>query len=201
MLRRVPPPHIMHGVLSAALPGKRGADAGGCVWRVDKIGDGRALIFVSAGIPDILRIEAETGIRDARNKTLDYEPFLSKVADGQLWNFRLCANPVERKIEVAGTRGKVRALRLMPAQLAWLGRQAEKRGFSVKACAVADDDPKVFTGTDRSADNNTVSFLAVTFEGILTVTDAERFRAALRNGIGREKAYGCGLLTIARLRA
>ena len=40
--------------------------------------------------------------------------------------------------------------------------------------------------------------LAVTYEGMLTVTDAELFRQALTQGIGREKAYGMGLLTIMR---
>jgi CRISPR system Cascade subunit CasE len=38
------------------------------------------------------------------------------------------------------------------------------------------------------------------FEGALTVTDAGRFVAALSQGIGRAKAYGCGLLTVAPLR-
>jgi len=38
--------------------------------------------------------------------------------------------------------------------------------------------------------------MAVTYEGILTVTDKERFRKTLIEGIGREKAYGMGLLTV-----
>ena len=42
--------------------------------------------------------------------------------------------------------------------------------------------------------------LAVTYEGSLTVTDADLFRKALTEGIGREKAFGMGLLTIAGIR-
>ena len=42
-----------------------------------------------------------------------------------------------------------------------------------------------------------MQMLSVVFEGVLTVTDADAFRNALVNGIGREKAYGMGLLTIA----
>ena len=45
-----------------------------------------------------------------------------------------------------------------------------------------------------------VKLLAVTYEGLLTVTDADAFRKALVNGIGREKAYGMGLLTVAGVR-
>jgi CRISPR system Cascade subunit CasE len=40
----------------------------------------------------------------------------------------------------------------------------------------------------------------VQFEGDLEVTDAAAFRAALAQGIGSGKAYGFGLLSIARPR-
>jgi CRISPR system Cascade subunit CasE len=42
-----------------------------------------------------------------------------------------------------------------------------------------------------------VSFTMVVFEGVIEITDAESFRSTLVQGIGREKAFGCGLLTIA----
>ncbi|MCI5956432.1 MAG: type I-E CRISPR-associated protein Cas6/Cse3/CasE [Clostridiales bacterium] len=47
-------------------------------------------------------------------------------------------------------------------------------------------------------ESRTVSLQAATFEGLLTVTDAERFRRTLTEGVGRGKAYGLGLLTIVR---
>lgn len=31
---------------------------------------------------------------------------------------------------------------------------------------------------------------------MLTITDLEKFKVALVNGIGKKKAYGCGFLTI-----
>ena len=43
-----------------------------------------------------------------------------------------------------------------------------------------------------------VSLLAVTYEGVLRVTDAALFRRTLTEGIGRGKAYGMGLLTVMR---
>ena len=43
-----------------------------------------------------------------------------------------------------------------------------------------------------------MSFGSVLFEGELIVTDVEAFRAALVKGIGSGKAYGFGLLSIAR---
>lgn len=47
--------------------------------------------------------------------------------------------------------------------------------------------------------NRPVTMRIAIFEGTLTVTDAERFKDKLIHGIGREKAYGCGLLTIMRI--
>jgi CRISPR system Cascade subunit CasE len=35
------------------------------------------------------------------------------------------------------------------------------------------------------------------FDGIAVIKDAELVRAAVQTGIGRGKAYGCGLLSIA----
>ena len=43
-----------------------------------------------------------------------------------------------------------------------------------------------------------MTLLSVTYDGILTVTDPEKFRVSMINGIGRGKAYGNGLLTIVR---
>ena len=42
--------------------------------------------------------------------------------------------------------------------------------------------------------------LAVTYEGMLTVTDPLLFRKVLVNGLGREKAYGMGMLTVVKAR-
>ena len=41
-----------------------------------------------------------------------------------------------------------------------------------------------------------VTLLAVTYEGVLEVTDPQAFCQMLTNGLGRGKAYGLGLMTI-----
>ena len=43
-----------------------------------------------------------------------------------------------------------------------------------------------------------VRLLSVTYEGALTVTDPALFREVLQFGLGREKAYGMGLMTLMR---
>lgn len=49
----------------------------------------------------------------------------------------------------------------------------------------------------RQPQGRRMTFAAVTFEGVLEITDVDRFRAALVEGIGPAKAYGFGLLSIA----
>jgi CRISPR system Cascade subunit CasE len=46
-----------------------------------------------------------------------------------------------------------------------------------------------------------MTFAAVTFDGLLRIVDADRFRAALVQGIGSAKAYGFGLLSIGPARS
>ncbi len=46
-------------------------------------------------------------------------------------------------------------------------------------------------------DDGKVTFVKATYEGILTVTHPELLRQTLERGLGRGRAYGCGLLTLA----
>jgi CRISPR system Cascade subunit CasE len=41
------------------------------------------------------------------------------------------------------------------------------------------------------------SFNAAAFDGMLKCVDAERLRSAVINGVGRGKAFGMGLLSLA----
>ena len=54
---------------------------------------------------------------------------------------------------------------------------------------------RFYKGAERK---NPVTLLAVTYEGVLTVTNAEKFCETLVNGIGRGKAFGMGMLTVVK---
>ena len=47
-------------------------------------------------------------------------------------------------------------------------------------------------------DGTYVTIQMATFQGVLEVRDPARLRACLVGGMGRSKAYGCGLMTLAR---
>ena len=87
----------------------------------------------------------------------------------------------------------------MPHQKEWLQTRAVHNGFSLNEedFTVVHSQWNIFR-KNHSQDAK-VRLLAVTYEGILTVTDTELFCKALTEGIGRGKAYGMGLLTVARV--
>ena len=76
----------------------------------------------------------------------------------------------------------------------WLAARAEKHGFTLIPEEYLVTEIKWYAF--RKGGKNQVRMLAVTYEGLLTVTDAELFRQTLTQGIGREKAYGMGMLTV-----
>ena len=84
-------------------------------------------------------------------------------------------------------------------QKQWLLKRAENCGFLLdeNAFNVVHTQWLKFT---KGQNSNKITLHMATFEGILTISDVERFRQSLLSGIGREKAYGCGLLTIASIR-
>ncbi len=50
--------------------------------------------------------------------------------------------------------------------------------------------------TYKKGSKKAISYSVIEYEGVLKVTDEEYFKWTLYNGIGRSKAFGCGLLMI-----
>ncbi|MDD5349239.1 MAG: type I-E CRISPR-associated protein Cas6/Cse3/CasE [Chthoniobacteraceae bacterium] len=81
-----------------------------------------------------------------------------------------------------------------PGLLSWFARKAEASGFAV--------DPAQVRTVPRARQyfikNGTLGLHSgVEFQGILRVTDPEKFRHAFINGIGSAKAFGFGMLVLA----
>ena len=106
---------------------------------------------------------------------------------GSRYRFRLVANPTVSRA------GKRHGLVGDDAQLAWLSRQGERNGFGVEVALVSDSQ----TLHSRKGPMR-VSLLRVRFEGMLQVHDVSALSSTLQAGIGPGKAFGCGLLSIAR---
>lgn len=77
----------------------------------------------------------------------------------------------------------------------WLESRAERLGFSVERDLVRADGYRQHRFLKRKG-NRRVAISTIDFNGVLTVTDPDRFEKALFTGVGPAKSYGCGLLLI-----
>ena len=205
-------PQAMHAVVMGATGGNIGDGPGRVLWRVDR-GTTTALYILSPLEPDCSQLVAEAGAAGTQARTLDYSPFLASLDAGQLWAFRLAANPSYSASRGPGVRGQRYGHVTVEQQRQWLVERAPRHGFELMPVDHVDDEGSdgavmvvhrerpVFNrrrsegeGRDRVTINRTV------YEGVLRITDPESLRRALIAGIGRSKAYGCGLMTLARVR-
>jgi CRISPR system Cascade subunit CasE len=114
------------------------------------------------------------------------------LQSGKLFHFRLKANPSKRLKETRKTVG----LYSQSDQIAWLERQAAARGFQIQ---MVDVVPTANVFGKKKGNNSPIKIHTAIFQGILEVRDADLLLTAVREGIGRAKAYGCGLLSIKKI--
>lgn len=190
-------PSILHGAVESSFPGERERR----LWRVDEFGGRYYLLLLSRQPPELSSAARQFG-RDGEEQpwqTKCYDPLLERIRKGSVWQFRLTANPtVSVKSSQKGERGKVHAHITPVHQMQWLLDRSLSHGFSIapqEALVMGSQWQRFYKGSQRS---RPVSLLSVTYQGLLTVTDADLFRKTLEQGMGRGRAYGMGLLTVMR---
>ena len=190
-------PQRMHAAVLAGFPEAR--EEGRVLWRLDEGRHDVVLYLVSPDKPDLTHLVESIGRPTYGWQTRDYGPFLDRLAPGERWAFRLMANPVHNTRPDGGGRGKRVGHVTVAQQTAWLLRQAARHGFVIPTGAREEADVAVWARRTLRFDRRgqTVVLSTAVFEGILQVEDAEMLRAALVDGIGPAKGYGCGLLTLA----
>ena len=186
-------PSIFHGTVESAFPGERRRN----LWRVDQLKGMTYLMILSDEEPDLTQAAEELGYPAEGWESKDYDPLLDRIADGTTWRFRLCANPTYSESRPEG-RGKIHAHRTPEHQSQWLVQQGQRHGFSVTPDSFVITQSRWYHFRKGNGTGKAVKLLAVTYEGMLTVTDAEAFREILQTGLGREKAYGMGLMTLVK---
>ncbi len=83
----------------------------------------------------------------------------------------------------------------------WLHRKASEGGFRVVSFRISQDEKLIRQSAIRRNDQtHKLELFSVQFDGILQVTDPDRFLTAIRSGIGSGKAFGFGLLSVAPVR-
>ena len=124
--------------------------------------------------------------------------FAPQLAAGQELLFRLVANPsLRRPAPAAGEKGKRLGLLREEEQVAWLARKGEGAGFRLLDVRVSP--ARIMRGRQPTAEGKRdLSIVTVQFDGLLRVQDPCRLAAAVAEGIGSAKGFGCGLLSLAR---
>ena len=188
-------PNKLHGPLESSFPGERQRN----LWRIDSRGGQNYLLILSSEKPDLSRMAVQFAAPGETWQTKDYTPLLDRICQGSRWQFCLCANPTYSVPAGPGQRGRVCAHSTPQNQIEWLKRQSEKYGFilSEEEFGITKS---VWYRFKKGSSGKNVTFLAVTYEGILEVSNPEIFRQMLCSGIGRGKAYGTGLMTVVQVR-
>lgn len=186
-------PQKFHGAVEQSFSGERRRR----LWRLDTLGGKLYLLLLSEDVPDLSGLCEQFGT-GTPPETRPYEPLLNRVTQGSCWQFRLTVNPTysQKDPDNLQERGTLKPCYLEVQQEKWLLEQSEKHGFAVQdgMFQVTRKQTYHFLKNGRQP----VTLLAVTYEGVLQVTDPEKFKELLCNGIGRGKAYGLGLMTILR---
>jgi len=146
-----------------------------------------------------------------------YEP---KLSEGQQLFFSLRVNPVvtvtnadgkKQRHDVVMHEKKLIGFDKLPVSerpslqglittscVQWLDSRAEANGFMVDPGRLRVEAYQQHTNRSKKY-SKPVRYSTVDFEGVLTVLDVQKFTKMLFGGIGKAKAFGCGLMLIRRL--
>ncbi|HHU10556.1 MAG TPA: type I-E CRISPR-associated protein Cas6/Cse3/CasE [Intrasporangiaceae bacterium] len=199
-------PQRMHAtILSAFPPDRIELPSGRVLWRLDTPTRHEwTLYIVSPARPSMEQLQSECGwSQEPSWQTADYGRFLDTLTKGQRWRFRLTANPVRSVAQGRGQRGRIQPHVTAEQQLAWLVERSANHGFRIDGDL---EGPTVVTRRERGsfqrgkgAGRVRATLSRAQFDGLLDISDPELLRTTLTQGLGRAKAYGCGLMTLARL--
>lgn len=158
---------------------------------------------------------------DGRVWEIDSKPYNPVLQEGDLLSFILRVNPVVTKTEPDPTRKRIRhrhdvvmdakrrlveANSFNPMKMSdlvqqevtrWFSKRSEHLGFTpVQGRILAGGYRKMQFSQGRK--NNNISISMVDLEGVLRVTDPDRFLNSVCEGIGPAKGFGCGLMMVKR---
>ncbi|MFJ2191878.1 type I-E CRISPR-associated protein Cas6/Cse3/CasE [Kitasatospora sp. NPDC087861] len=164
----------------------------GVLFRSESTPAGDQILLQSARQPDLDRLP--TGYGQAATKPLT--PLLDALRPGLHIRYRIAANPIRKPGRTTRELYQLKAVVPLQGSAAddWWTRQAESSGLNLDTL---HSSPLDAAQGHRHSDQRPVKHDRVLFEGTAVITDADRLRTRLTDGIGKGKAYGCGLLSIA----
>jgi CRISPR system Cascade subunit CasE len=210
-------PQSLHAAVMASFAEKPDHQGDGprVLWRLDQQSRSEVLLYiVSPHRPDLTHLVEQAGWPTTGSwQTAPYTPFLARLTTDDTWAFRLTANPVHSIRRHAAEPTKRTAHVTPRHQLDWLLKRQTDAGFAV----VEKPEPRpdgldgpwhevvvhnrrdLAFGKEDESDGRAhdVKLTCVTYDGRLRVLDPDALRRTLTVGLGKAKAYGCGLMTLA----
>lgn len=199
-------PYQLHSTLCRAFSEPdRKCPEGEFLWRLEPetdLNEYPRILVQSRSLPDWSRIGVQGWLAQA-DQTIDLKDRLKldSLNTGQRFRFRLRANPCVKR------DGKRLGLLKLEGQEKWIARKGERHGFSLPQLTSFDlsESPQERVDVRVSQEQmlrgkqhtgNAVRIYSVLYDGILAVTEPDKFRNVLQTGIGHGKVMGLGLLSV-----
>lgn len=198
-------PYQLHSTLCRAFaPQKEKCPEGEFLWRLepetDPTGCPRILVQ-SRGMAawDNMGVKGWLAKADSAIDVVDRLK-LDSLKAGQRFRFRLRANPCVKR------EGKRLGLMRVDEQEAWVARKGVQHGFtlprlqsfdlveSTERIDVRVSQEQMLRG--KQHDGNGIRIYSVLYDGMVAVTEPDKFRLALQTGIGHGKVMGLGLFSV-----
>ncbi|MFJ4652109.1 type I-E CRISPR-associated protein Cas6/Cse3/CasE [Nocardia sp. NPDC088792] len=165
--------------------------AAGLLYRVEHTARGVQILMQSITRPDPKRLSPGYDIIG----TTDLAPLLNQLQIGTRVRYRITANPTKSVVQGPNKRGKVQPVTGDEA-IEWWSRKANQSGLELADTTLTATD-RLTGSRAKDGHRSRLTIVAVTFEGTATVVDPSEVSTALLAGIGRGRAYGCGMLSVA----
>ncbi len=120
------------------------------------------------------------------------KPLSEEFLNHRCYQFKVQVNPV-RKDKQTGKRMAIKGRE--PTRQWFMDRAPRSWGFEVDPVRFQVDTIEVLQFR-KQKDGPQITIGKAHLQGVLTVTDPEQFKQSFKNGIGKGRAFGCGLLQI-----
>jgi len=188
----------LHRSLMSAFPPQTDRVTAGVLYRLENSRNP-----LQNGIPILVQSVTEPDWRtlETRADYLFCTPILKKIVPSSAllqgsFQFTLRANPTQRDNK---------SRKLIPIQkeeqlVEWIMQKGSQNGFSIiKNSLLIRKIPPLLIFKSQGGTTLHIQIQMTDFSGRLQVSNADQFLLAWQNGVGRGKAFGCGLLYLARI--
>ena len=161
---------------------------------------------VGVGASILMQSEIAPSAGNGHVNILNQRKYPLTICENQQLRFLLIANPIKTikdQQERKNNKGVIKSNRVPlineEDQQRWLARKlqsfAQIDNLIIRPC-----QPLYFYKNDKQTSKGYGGkIVPIAFEGLLTVSEPDKFIDQVKQGIGPAKAFGCGLLSLARV--